>query len=111
MLKKRRGGGENASAKKLRTTRSKRIEPQVESDMYPVDKVKLDRVRDMMKAQGFTALVCRAPDNIVYLSNYWCMKGYDSVVFPAEGEPTLCAIEPQLADAKRTSWTKDIRLF
>jgi len=79
--------------------------------MYPVDKVKLDRVRDMMKAQGFTALVCRAPDNIVYLSNYWCMKGYDSVVFPAEGEPTLCAIEPQLADAERTSWTRDIRLF
>ena len=79
--------------------------------MYPIDTVKLDRVRDMMKQQGFTALVCRAPDNIVYLSNYWCMKGYDAVVFPAEGEPTLCAIEPQLDDAKRTSWTKDIRLF
>ena len=79
--------------------------------MYPVDKVKLDRVRALMKQQGFTALVCRAPDNIVYLSNYWCMKGYDAVVFPAEGEPTLCAIEPQLADAERTSWTRDIRLF
>ncbi len=79
--------------------------------MYPIDKVKLDRVRDMMKQQGFTALVCRAPDNIVYLTNYWCMKGYDAVVFPAEGEPTLCAIEPQLADAERTSWTEDIRLF
>ncbi len=78
---------------------------------YPIDRPKLDRVRELMKQQGFSALVCRAPDNIVYLSNYWCMKGYDAVVFPAEGEPTLCVIEPQLADVERTGWTKDIRLF
>ncbi|MFI5088906.1 MAG: M24 family metallopeptidase [Terriglobales bacterium] len=78
---------------------------------YPIDTAKLARVRAMMKDQGLTALVCRAPDNIVYLSNYWCMKGYDAVVFPAEGEPTLCVIEPQRADAERTAWTKDIRLF
>jgi Xaa-Pro dipeptidase len=56
-------------------------------------------------------LVVRAPDNIVYLTNYWCMKGYDLAVFPAEGEPTLIAIEPQLVDAERNSWTRDIRLF
>ena len=64
-----------------------------------------------MKDQGLTALVVRAPDNIVYLTNYWCMKGYDAVIFPQEGEPTLIALEPQLADAQRNSWTKDIRLF
>jgi Xaa-Pro aminopeptidase len=39
------------------------------------------------------------------------MKGYDAVVFPRDGEPTLIAIEPQLADAQRNSWAKDIRLF
>src|SRR5215813_13691718 len=75
------------------------------------DEVKLARVRAMMKDQDITALVVRAPDNILYLTNYWCMKGYDAVVFPQEGEPTLIAIEPQLADAQRNSWTKDIRLF
>ena len=79
--------------------------------MYPIDTPKLARVRAMMKDQGLTVLVCRAPDNIVYLSNYWCMKGYDAVVFPAEGEPTLCVIEPQQADAERNAWTRDIRLF
>lgn len=78
---------------------------------YPIDTAKLSRVRAMMKDHGLTALVCRAPDNIVYLSNYWCMKGYDAVVFPAEGDPTLCVIEPQRADAERTAWTRDIRLF
>jgi Xaa-Pro aminopeptidase len=78
---------------------------------WPVDNTKLDRVRCLMREQEMTALVVRAPDNVLYLTNYWCMKGYDAVVFPGEGEPTLIALEPQLADAQRNSWTKDIRLF
>ena len=63
-----------------------------------------------MKRDDLDALVVRAPDNIVYLTNYWCMKGYDIAIFPREGEPTLIAIEPQEEDARRTSWTQDIRL-
>jgi len=78
---------------------------------YPVDETKLQRVRELMKQRNLDALVVRAPDNIVYLTNYWCMKGYDVAVFPGEGEPTLIAIEPQEEDAHRTSWTQDIRLF
>jgi Xaa-Pro aminopeptidase len=78
---------------------------------WPIDQAKLNRVRALMKDQDVTALVVRAPDNLVYLTNYWCMKGYDVAVFPREGEPTLIALEPQLADAQRNSWTKDIRLF
>src|SRR5919201_42735 len=78
---------------------------------WPIDKTKLNRVRELMKQQDLSALVVRAPDNILYLTNYWCMKGYDMAVLPREGEPTLIAIEPQLADAKRNSWTRDIRLF
>jgi Xaa-Pro aminopeptidase len=78
---------------------------------WPIDEAKLTRVRALMKDRDLTALVVRAPDNLVYLTNYWCMKGYDAAVFPREGEPTLIALEPQLADAERNSWTKDIRLF
>jgi len=78
---------------------------------WTMDSSKLDRVRALMKDQGITALVARAPDNLLYLTNYWCMKGYDAVVFPQQGEPTLIALEPQLADAQRNSWTRDIRLF
>jgi Xaa-Pro aminopeptidase len=78
---------------------------------WPIDEAKLNRVRALMKDQDLSALVVRAPDNLVYLTNYWCMKGYDAAVFPREGEPTLIALEPQLADAERNSWTKDIRLF
>ncbi len=78
---------------------------------WPIDQTKLDRVRALMKDQDLAALVVRAPDNVLYLTNYWCMKGYDAVVFPREGDPTLIALEPQLADAQRNSWTRDIRLF
>ena len=75
------------------------------------DETKLKRVRSLMKDQDVSALVVRAPDNVLYLTNYWCMKGYDAVVFPREGEPVLIALEPQLADAERNSWTKELRLF
>jgi Xaa-Pro aminopeptidase len=78
---------------------------------YPVDTPKLERVRRLMTEQDLDALVVRAPDNIVYLTNYWCMKGYDAAIFPREGEPTLLAIAPQQDDAERTSWTRDIRYF
>ena len=56
--------------------------------VWPVDHGKLDRVRALMKDQDVSALVVRAPDNMLYLTNYWCMKGYDAVIFPREGEPT-----------------------
>ena len=78
---------------------------------WPRDDAKLDRVRGLMAEDGLDALVVRAPDNVLYLSNYWTMKGYDIVVFPREGEASLIALEPQREDAERTAWTDDIRLF
>ena len=67
---------------------------------WPRDDAKLERVRALMGGQDVDALVVRAPDNVLYLSNFLPMKGYDIVVFPREGEPTLLALEPSL-DASR----------
>ncbi len=64
-----------------------------------------------MTEHDLDGLVVRAPDNVVYLSNYWPMKGYDLVVFPREGDSALVVIEPQAEDAARVAWTSDIRLF
>src|SRR5690349_12467271 len=55
------------------------------------------------------AVVVRAPDNVLYLSNFWGMKGYDAVVFPRDGEPTLICLEASAEDAARTAWTDDVR--
>ena len=78
---------------------------------WPRDDAKLDRVRSLMRERGLDALVVRAPDNVLYLTNFWGMKGYDAVVFPAEGDPVLICLEPSRDDAERTAWTTDLRLF
>ena len=73
------------------------------------DDAKLDRVRALMAEHELDALVVRAPDNVLYLTNFWGMKGYDACVFPREGEPVLLCLEASAEDAARTAWTKDVR--
>jgi Xaa-Pro aminopeptidase len=81
------------------------------SEGWPVDEPRLERVRSLMAERELDALVCRSPDNVVYLADYWPMKGYDHVVFPREGDPTLVVIEPQLDEANRDAWPDDVRAF
>jgi len=78
---------------------------------FPLDHEKWRRVRERMQRDNLDALVVRAPDNVLYLTNYWTMKGYDLAVFPREGDPTLLVIEPQFREAQRTAWNKDVRFF
>ena len=78
---------------------------------WPRDDAKLERIRLLMAEQDLDALVVRAPDNVLYLSNFLPMKGYDLVVFPRAGEPTLVCLEPSLEDAHRMGWTTDVRTF
>ena len=78
---------------------------------WPRDDAKLDRVRALMADRGIDALVVRAPDNVLYLTSFWGMKGYDVCVFPREGEPVLVCLEASEEDAVRMAWTSDIRLF
>jgi len=75
------------------------------------DDAKLARVRALMAEEELDALVVRAPDNVVYLTNFWGMKGYDACVLPREGEPVLITIEASEEDAARTAWTEDVRLI
>ncbi len=77
---------------------------------WPRDGARLDRVRALMAERELDALVVRAPDNVLYLTDYWCMKGYDLAVFPLEGEPALVVLEPQAEEAE-ASWAGEIRLF
>jgi Xaa-Pro aminopeptidase len=78
---------------------------------WPRDDAKLERVRALMAEAELDALVVRAPDNVLYLTSFWGMKGYDACVFPREGEPVLITIEASEEDAARTAWTEDVRLI
>ncbi len=78
---------------------------------WPRDDVKLARVRELMAEHELDALVVRAPDNVLYLTNFWGMKGYDACVFPREGDAVLICLEASEEDARRTAWTDELRLF
>jgi Xaa-Pro aminopeptidase len=78
---------------------------------WPRDDAKLERVRALMAEHELEALVVRASDNVLYLTNFWGMKGYDACVFPREGEPVLICLEASEEDADRSAWTTDVRLF
>ncbi len=68
--------------------------------MSSVDTIRLERLRDRMKEEELTALICKLPENVVYLTNYWPHHGFSFVVFPAEGETRLFLpeIEEDYAD-------------
>lgn len=78
---------------------------------WPRDDAKLERVRALLAEHDLDALVVRAPDNVLYLTNFWGMKGYDACVFPREGPPVLACLESSVGDAARTAWTSDVRPF
>src|SRR5213592_4172019 len=78
---------------------------------WPRDDAKLERVQALMAERELDALVVRAPDNVLYLTNFWGMKGFDACVFPCEGEPVLICLEPSAEDAARTAWTPELRVF
>jgi Xaa-Pro aminopeptidase len=78
---------------------------------WPRDDAKLARVRALMAEEELDALVVRAPDNVLYLTNFWGMKGYEAVVFPQEDDPTLICLEASAEDAARMAWTEDVRFF
>jgi Xaa-Pro dipeptidase len=78
---------------------------------WPRDDAKLSRVRELMAEEELDALVVRAPDNVLYLTNFWGMKGYDAAIFPREGEPVLITIDPSREDAAETAWTQEVRFI
>jgi Xaa-Pro aminopeptidase len=73
------------------------------------DDAKLERVRALLAEADLDAVVVRAPDNVLYLTNFWGMKGYDACVFPREGEPILICLEASAEDAAHTAWTSDVQ--
>lgn len=68
--------------------------------MAKIDRQRLSKLRDRMKDEGIDALICRLPENVVYLSNYWPHHGFSFVIFTAEGRTDLFLpeVEEEYAD-------------
>lgn len=57
--------------------------------MTEVDQTRLERLQQMMRAEDLAALICRLPENVVYLTDYWPHHGFSVAVMPVEGRPLL----------------------
>lgn len=68
--------------------------------MAEVDRLRLDRLQDRMAEAGMAALICKLPENVVYLTNYWPHHGFSVSALPAQGKPLLFLpeIEEDYAD-------------
>jgi Xaa-Pro dipeptidase len=68
--------------------------------MAQVDRVRLERLQAKMKTAGVDVLVCRLPENVVYLTDYWPHHGFSVAVLPKDAKPLLFLpeIETEYAD-------------
>ncbi len=65
-----------------------------------------DQLREAMVRAGIDALVCRLPENVIYITDYWPHHGFSVVVLPKDGKPMLflpeveaAYVKPEWADA------------
>jgi len=68
--------------------------------MAQVDRLRLERLQAKMKTAGLDALICRLPENVVYLTDYWPHHGFSVAVLPKDAKPLLFLpeIEIEYAD-------------
>ncbi len=77
--------------------------------MTEKDTIRLDRLRGMMADEGLEAIICRLPEHVVYLTNYWPHHGF-SVVGLAKGETPLLFLPEIEADYADPDWAQ-VELF
>ena len=62
----------------------------------------MERLQAKMRTAGLDALICRLPENVVYLTDYWPHHGFSVAVLPREAKPLLFLpeIETEYADPR-----------
>jgi Xaa-Pro aminopeptidase len=73
--------------------------------MTEIDQPRLNRIQEMMAEQDLTALICRLPENIVYLTDHWPHHGFSVAVMPREGTPYLFVPEVE-EEYANLGWAK-----
>ena len=73
--------------------------------MTTPDRDRLDRVRREMVSARLDALICRLPENIVYLTDTWPQHAFSVVVFTKDGNSILFVPEVEV-DYADPAWTR-----
>ncbi len=77
--------------------------------MSKIDLERLATLQQKMSLAGLSALICRLPENVVYLTEYWPHHGFSFVVFPQAGKARLFIPEVE-AEYTDPDWA-DVTLF
>lgn len=88
--------------------------------MSEYETMRVRRLQELMVAANVDCLVCRLPENVVYITEYWPVHGISLAVLPQTGKPTLFIPEveaewgnPQWAEIVPFGWAllKDQDLY
>lgn len=71
---------------------------------------RLSSVKQAMESYGIDVLVCRNPENVLFLSGYWPLTGWSLAVIPLDGDPALIIPKSEL-DYAEESWIKNIYTY
>jgi len=72
-----------------------------------VDNERPERVRQAMQREGFDALVCRLPENVLLLSGHLPLCGWSFLVFPIDGDPICIVPGCDEREAREELWNAD----
>ena len=69
------------------------------------ERTRIERLQEKMVEEGLDALVCRLPENVVYLTDYWPHHGFSVAVLPRDGKPLLFVPEVEMEYTK-SDWAE-----
>ncbi|MDW7755821.1 MAG: Xaa-Pro peptidase family protein [Brevefilum sp.] len=71
------------------------------------ERLRVSRLQELMKEAGLKAVICRLPENVVYVTDYWPHHGISVAVLPEEGLPMLFIPEVEM-DWGKKEWAQVI---
>ncbi len=75
-----------------------------------MNRERIMQVQQALLEAELDAIVCRLPENVLFLSGYYSLTGFSFVFFPVNHDPVLIIYEPELPYTSK-SWITDIRTF
>jgi len=72
---------------------------------------RISRIRSAMEAERLDAIVCRLPENVLFLSGYWPVMGWSFYYLPLEGNPTCIVPDIYGTYAGEELWDAELETY
>ena len=73
--------------------------------MPGTERERVERLQQKMAEEKLDLLVCRLPENVVYLTDYWPHHGFSVAALPREGKPVLLLPEVE-TEYSKADWAE-----